>query len=1353
MSLVPRTVTAAGDDRSQPLAAFREAGAFVLLGDPGAGKTSEFRREAEALGPEALFLSARDFLAFAKTRAAKWSGKTLFIDGLDEVRAGKGNPRTPLEKIRRRLDGLGRPRFRLSCRAVDWFRSDPERLRAVSPDETVTVLRLDPLRDPDIEHLLATNLGDTEARRFLKSAREKGLSGWLRNPQGIEILIKAFAAGREWPESRLKAFEAACLRMAGERNAEHRDAAKEQPNPSEILDAAAELCATLLLSGAPGCSLNASSSDDGYPSLDDLCPTDRGLAQAALDTKLFTEAVPAGVRRFAPHHRQIAEFLGARHLARRIESGLPIGRVFALMTAPDGAPPTPLRGLAAWFAAHCRSARDRLIERDAVGMAAYGDLHDFSPGEKARLLDRIHAQDPKLDAGRLPEDALRSLAIPDLASAIRHVLEATGREDTDQVVTGFVLRALALGEPMPEFTDLLLEIVRDETRWSVVNRRALDAFFRNVGIEGARREGARQLLHDIRRGAVRDPDRQLLGTLLSRMYPEEISPEEIWNYLLDQPDDLIGRYSRFWEELPESTPEECLPDVLEAAGARLPGLRWALHDQCLDHLPLRLVARTLECVGDTWPPGRVYDWLRIGVASGSGSPASESVRTIRSFLEVRPDLHKALWLEGLKRCPEADDFRYWVRSVVESLYGAALPGDFGRFCLEEAVGLADARPHLAEWLLGQAIHRAGEEGISLEELTERTRWRGSLEERLPALLSTPLPSGYLDLKRDAKEYASDQRRREERWEHHVRSQATALRENRASPALLDALATAYLTNLNQYVSGPQREGWFADPHVVEAVLSGLCGVPDRPDVPDVAEILELNAESRLHDLSLPFLAGLEVIEQQDPGRLTELNDIQRRTALAFHYTVPTGRREPPPWYVELLRSSPGLVAEVLVRYLKSEIAAGSENFGHVDPLVTDPDHGGVASRAVPRLLRGFPVRARGTQLRVLDRLLWAALRRADRAELEKIIARKVRSKSVTAAQRAHWLAAGLCAEPESYRARFAEFTRDRHEATREAIRFLCPDHPTWFPDSDTEPATLALLVRRLGTMFAPDEELKDGVVDLPQRAAARTRGLIQLLGGQPGTAAGEALDTLLTDPNLTDWKRMIGLARDHQRTESRDASYAHPSVGAAAEALRGGLPTNAADLLALVTDHLDDYGREMQRGDQNAWRGFWNEDRYGRHANPKPENSCRDALLGMLRARLDDRIVVLPEVRHAGNTRADLRVSYRGLVVPVEIKREGHPDLWTAVSDQLIPKYTTLPAAAGHGIYLILWFGGHGIPKGPSGQTATRPEELKRAIEETVSRDDAPKIEVRVLDVRPPNAKEANRARVDGSQVPKVAKA
>ena len=1333
---VVRTVTEAGKDRAQALAAFREATAFVLLGDPGAGKTCEFEREVEALGTDALFLSVRDFLAFAETRAGQWSGKTLFLDGLDEVRAGQGDPRVLLDEIRRRLDELGRPRFRLSCRAADWLETDRERLLAVSPDQTVSVLRLDPLRDPDIEHLLEANLGGAEARRFLKGAREKGLFGWLRNPQGIEILIGAFAAGRDWPASRREAFEAACLRMAGERNPEHRDAAKGQPSPAVVLDAAAELCATLLLSGPAGCSLDASSSDDSYPALDDFRPTDRRLARAALDTKLFTEADPTGVRRFAPHHRQTAEFLGARHLADRIRSGLPVGRVFALMLAPDGAPPTPLRGLAAWLAAHHRPARARLIERDPVGVAAYGDLHDFLPSEKVRVLQRIHAQDPKLDAGRLSADALRPLAVPELAPALRQVLESPGREDADQVGAGFVLRALVLGEPMPEFAELLLGIVRDETWWSGVNRRALDAFFHNCGDEDESGEGARRLLRDIRRGTVRDGDRELLGTLLARMYPEAIPPDDLWKYLLDQPTRLIGRYYMFWRRgLFDRTPEGRFPDLLETVGSQLPGLRSVLHSRFLDDLPVALLARTLESVGDRTPVTRLHDWLRVGAGSRLTHPhAAEPVRKVRAFLERRPELHKALWLEGLKRCPEADDFLIQVRQVAENMYGARLPEDFGRFCLDRAVELADARPRLAEWLLRQAIRRCEDEGITLEELIARTRRSGSLKERLPGLLQTPLPEWHLAGKRDKQDYAVDQMERTAQWESRVRSEAEALRENRASPVLLHSVAWAYLGTRTQYgIDSDEGDGdWFSDPNLAEAALRGLRGVPYREDLPDVAEILRLRAESRSHYLALPFLAGLEVMQREDPARIAALDEGQRRTALALYFTVPTGRLDFPPWYRVLVRSRPDLVAEMLARYAKAEIAVGSDSLVHLDALISDADHAEIARRASLPLLRGFPLRGLGTQLRVLDCLLWAALRHADQTELGKIIARKVASKSVTTAQRAHWLAAGLVAAPEDYRVRFDGFTRAQDEATREVAVFLCPDWAVPFPESDTDPATLRLLVQRFGPMFAPDEEWKQGLVDLPHRAAARTRAMIETLGAHPGAAAGGALDSLLADPTLAEWQRPLELARDRQRTASRDAAYSHASVERTAETLRGGLPSNAADLLALVTDHLDDLAAELRGGDENAWRDFWNEDSYGRPASPKPENSCRDAVFRALRARLGDRIVVRSEAGHAGGARSDLCVFCDGIAVPIEIKREGHPGLWTAVSEQLIPKYATLPSASGHGIYLVLWFGGDHVGKGPSAEPPKTPEALQQLLEETVPQGNASKIEVRVLDVTRP---------------------
>ena len=199
----------------------------------------------------------------------------------------------------------------------------------------------------------------------------------------------------------------------------------------------------------------------------------------------------------------------------------------------------------------------------------------------------------------------------------------------------------------------------------------------------------------------------------------------------------------------------------------------------------------------------------------------------------------------------------------------------------------------------------------------------------------------------------------------------------------------------------------------------------------------------------------------------------------------------------------------------------------------------------------------------------------------------------------------------------------------------------------------------------------------------------------------------------------------------RDAAYRHPSLEQICRTLSNQAPANPSDLAALVLDRLIDLAAKIRTGNTDDWRQYWNEDSDGKPQSSKQENSCRDALLSDLRARLPQGVDAQPEGQYAGDKRADIRVSYEDFNVPVEVKKSKHPKLWSAARNQLIAKYTSDPATGGYGIYLVVWTGETEIAGASSGPPPSTAEELRQRLQAALTEDEARKISVCVVDVRP----------------------
>ena len=1365
-AFVPRTCTEIGEDgqvKQNPdrskrtclsFEEFRDTDAYVLLGPPGAGKTEVFKQEADC--PKARRITARDFITFDDR--PEWHNTTLFIDGLDEKRAGSLDGRTPLDGIRKKLDRLGRPRFRLSCREADWFgANDRDKLKAVSRNEQVTVLRLDPLTDENIHKILRDNLEVDDPEKFVREASQKGLEALLANPKSLEMLVVAVRGG-EWPSTRIQTFDMACRTLLREHNQEHQLAKPDSVGISDLLDAAGRLCTVQLLTGVAGYALPGTESDREYLGLEQISGGDQRVFRHLLGTKLFTAPSEGHA---APVHRHVAEFLAGRYVAGLIEKGLPVRRILALMTGDDGGVVSELRGLSAWLTSHGKTSRMEIIEHDPIGTVLYGDVRDFSVDEKRRLINGLYRESQRNPwfFGSLEgmDSRFGDLATPDMEPVFREALTSQKRDEIHQGLVVCLVEALRHGPAIPKLTDVLLGVVRDDSWWPRIRYRALDTILHQGKNDEQTDATLMALLEDIANGSVPDPDDELLGRLLNRLYLSRLSASEIFQYLRTPKNNILsGVYRLFWYDVAMDSTNAQRAELLDILVERRHELWEKIREDphpgnpaC--NLPSLLLAYFLNESHEAIAPDRLFDWLGLAALDFDDFDPSrpyEHLDTetgkIHDWLTKHPETQKAIIAKCVEHCYGKERLRSFVTCVDRKrrrMFNATLPPDFGSWCLEQATSATDA--NAAIWYILQVVNalynHQHDEGLTREIAEERLVNYPSLEQAFRECLSE-WERQNTTTTRAIEENKKPASRSHQEFRDCVKEHITALRENRCIPALLDQLAGAYFGELRGVAGDNPRDRLHNllgdDTDLLETVLAALRDSVNRSDVPTDTEIIRLRAGNQRYFLELPFLTSLELSE---PEKELPLNERQMRQAIAFYYTsvaLRYYRGDKPHWYLWLLAHHPEVVSEVLIEFVRSELRNGREHFSEAPKLAFSKEHQAVARLASLTLLEVFPVRCTSPQLGSLNVLLIAALLHCEREAFEKLIERKLSFQSMNIAQRVYWLAAGFFASPASYRKTFETSVSSHEQRIRHLAEFLTAyrDQSAWatlFDRFDVQ--DMELLIRLLGGSFRPISYSRQ-VMSYDGTQVMTTdlvTGLINRLASLPSRNATQALESLSSDKALHPWQFKIVGSASRQNAIRREASFQHKNVDQVLQVLDNRTPANAADLAVFTTDILSDMAKQIRDGNTSDWRQYWTPSK--KPVTPEHEDFCRDALLSDLRLKLAPLgIDAQPEGHYADNKRSDIRVSYCDFNVPVEIKKNKHPDLWRAVREQLITKYTRDPGADGYGIYLVFWFGTENCQMPPSGKRPTSAHELQERLLDTLSAEEKFKISICVIDVSKP---------------------
>ena len=1332
---------------SRPLSHYRDHGAYVLLGAPGAGKTVAFKHEAGERG----FCDARDFKELGHER---WSNvTTLFIDGLDEVRAGTTDGRTPLGAIRQKLDQLGRPRFRLSCREADWFgAADWKRLDSVSPDGVVKVLRLDPLADEDIRTILDTYPQVDDAYEFVAEARDRGLDSLLRNPKSLDMLVQAVSAQHDgaWPGTRTEAFDLACRALVREHNDEHNLAERYHRDISGVLDVAGRLCAVQLLTGSAGYHRVGNQPATDYIALYDLPNANTETLRVVLGSKLFRS--PADDR-VVPVHRHVAEFLAGRYLSKLVDDGLPVQRVLTLVTGEDGRTVSALRGLAAWFAAHCKAARQEIVERDPLGAILYGDVRSFSVEEKTFLLtcmEQSAGRDPRVfEAMHDLDSRWEDLATPDMEETFREILTRADGTQGRQTVALAVLWSLERDAVIPGIAPMLLDIVRNSECWHPVKEAALKAYVQQCREEDTATDDLKALLADVHEGTVPDPGKDLLGLVLRRLYPKTLRPAEVGRYLGQPEREVIGGlYWSFWEQdLAEQSTDKQLAEVLDSLIDAYRDRGWTRDDgksvsYWLRTFPTRLLATYLGR-SPTVDNKRLFVWLGLAAKHVTHSAKTK----INNWLSDHPEAYKAVVRLAADCYADSSQLVYEIYTRLSS---AVEPSDFGAWCLVQVVEKERNTEAATEFFLDHVIARQANETISDEFVEKRLAHDPSLVGKYGALRQRrerSIANFTSEQSKSEQRHETEARKRRREWRDAVKDHEQALRENRAAPAILHRLASAYL---GQFVDVQGSDGQsrlhelLGDDDLVDMVIEAFRVSTTRSDLPDMTEIFRL-ADNQKHPLlMLPFLVGLD----ENPSlRPTEapLDEQGMRRALAFRFNAPDFWNHKPEWYRAVLKSRPDLVAEVVVLSVGAGLRRGASSGLGLYELGHDNDYQPVAEIAVVPLLRSFPTRCKVEQLHALKLLFNAASRYIDDDTVLEIVENKLALRSMDAAQQMYWIGAGLLVTPALFidrvRRKFAGRSSERRVRRMAEFLYDC-EVPSIHVLNAPE---LEFLIESLGNSYRPfgwsgegSEMAVQVTAGNPGYTSLVVDSLINALSSKPSGDATEALERLSVDTALRPWHLKLRDAAGRQREVRREVNYRHASVEQVQETLDNGRPANPADLAALARYILYGLKKEIRHGDTSDWRQYWNVDSYNHAQDPKPEDACRDALLSDLKARLAPLGVdAQPEGTYADDKRSDIRVSCDGFNVPIEIKKSKHDDLWRAIRNQLIAKYTCDPRCGGYGIYLVFWFGRDRdlCKRPPTGSRPETPDALHDQLltAANLSPAERSKISVCVIDVSKPD--------------------
>lgn len=1321
-----------GSIEPREMCSFFKHSVLVVVGEPGLGKTTLFRQYSDD-ELNALFIPIGEFLACSEL--SRFKDKVLYLDGLDEQRS-KHRGRGVMDALVAQIKQARPAKIRVACRTAEWHsEQDLNALRHSIPTSQVVQLALQPLTHKDWPKLI----DDEDIHNFLEGAKAHDLEVFLNNPGDFMLLYQFYKDLGEWPKTRAELMDGACRSLLQELNDEHNDALDEQLNDLTLQKSSEYLAAIMMLSNIEGIATNRKAASKNFPSIHEL-DGDLFCMRVASRRRLF---LPLENERIVPKHRKIAEYLTAKYLARRVREGLSLGRLMTLLTGFDGKTAPDLRGVYAWLVTLLAGSAEKVIHHDPYGAIIYGDTYSWTPHTKKvaiNALKQLSLIDPWFRQGDYSVKSLGGLADKSIVSTfIEHIKNDDGNSHFLSVLFGAL--ESSTGVHSIELVQVLKDYLENEIYPDHLRENALQAL---CGVSLNIDKDFQEILEKIHNKEIKDEKQYLLGALLDNLYPTVVTPEELPKYLVEPCPDFIGSYYMLLVyRLVEKTPHNYLHALAHSVA------KWKEKSQLSEYHFNFINTLTLQLLSNFYESekvGNIYNWLRLNEGEYNRNTFGYSDKDkLRTILISRENKLFEVFLHHIDMSVIEGDSAYnymWSfdnltanamsqQTFIELAYEYVLlsKNEIKKKIVFEILCILYFNRELSSFKFTlEDIEKVSLENKSLNEIFVRQnfcdlnnqKWR--LE----------------DAQRKNKRLEKNQRRLEGNKAEIERLASEIKKGNEVE--LLQHYAKVWLGqyyDVDRSAEPKNRLLGEVGEENIPILFEGFTNVISKDVFNSIKDIAESHVDGKVYyRASLLFTALSIVCEQKGKEFLLTLED--DLIALVFAYQLTSSTDCSVDWLNWLKERRSSVYKLTVDKFWRIQLDRNAISLSGLYVFEGDEEIFQIAISLIPDLLRDYnnihPDILMTMLRNIVSNLDSKILLPLVEGSLEKRYSRK-------SFVRAMWLSVGFMCDSNSYRKRLSELLSSNSDAKWTVKKLLFSDvfsrttSENYARGAEYRKDVIILLAKYFNNVM---EEFRYIGEHDEVESARQFRSLIRTFSDDTSNEATLSLESLKLHKSLEQWKSELNYATAEHIRKAREARFSYPSTHSVVSTLANSEPANTSDLKALIVDVLNELKHEIRGSNTDIYKWFWNRNSDGKassqHIN---ENSSRDVLLELLRGKLKHLdIVAEPEALYVDEKRADIAIYYKHMKIPVEIKRDDHPKIWSAASEQLEKQYARDPASEGNGIYLLFWFDGKKMAKPPKGiEKPNNARDLKKAIDFVIPERSLGLIESVVIDVSVPDEK------------------